>query len=130
MFTYLPYPASLTRPNINLKNVYPLNSRFAKSPGQSPSHTPSKSRGFPAPSSKLPDLVTPLVYDILPSTTVVFSDAIGSRKLSANEQFFVGAHTVVCLFQTLNSNKARRVISDSRQHLKRVYTNTNKTTIV
>ena len=30
-----------------------------------------------------------LVY-ILPSTTAVFSYAIGSRKLSANEQFFVG----------------------------------------
>ena len=30
-----------------------------------------------------------LVYDILPSTTAVFSDAIGSRKLSANEQFFL-----------------------------------------
>ena len=30
-----------------------------------------------------------LVYDILPSTTVVFSYAIGSRKLSANEQFFL-----------------------------------------
>ena len=32
-----------------------------------------------------------LVYDILPSTTAVFSYTIGSRKLSANEQFFVGA---------------------------------------
>ena len=49
-----------------------------------------------------------LVYDILPSTTVVFSYAIGSRKLSANEQgffvflflFFVGAQTVVGLLQT------------------------------
>ena len=30
-----------------------------------------------------------LVYDILPSTTAVFSYAIGSTKLSANEQFFV-----------------------------------------
>ena len=30
-----------------------------------------------------------LVYDILPSTTAVFSYAIGSRKLSANEQFSV-----------------------------------------
>ena len=30
-----------------------------------------------------------LVYDILPSTTAVFSYAIGSRKLSANEQGFV-----------------------------------------
>ena len=29
-----------------------------------------------------------LVYDILPSTTAVFSCAIGSRKLSANDQFF------------------------------------------
>ena len=30
-----------------------------------------------------------LIYDILPSTTAVFSDAIGSRKLSSNEQFFL-----------------------------------------
>ena len=29
-----------------------------------------------------------LVYDILPSTTAVFSYAIGPRKLSANDQFF------------------------------------------
>ena len=41
-----------------------------------------------------------LVYDILPSTTAVFSYAIGSRKLSANKQFFVGAQTVVSLLQT------------------------------
>ena len=32
--------------------------------------------------------VQALVYDILPSTTAVFSYVIGSRKLSANEQFF------------------------------------------
>ena len=38
-----------------------------------------------------------LVYDILPSTTAVFSYAIGSRKLSANEQFFVGAQTVIAI---------------------------------
>ena len=42
-----------------------------------------------------------LVYDILPSTTAVFSYAIGSRKLSANEQFFVGAQTVVSLLQAI-----------------------------
>ena len=41
-----------------------------------------------------------LVYDILPSTTAVFSYAIGPRKLSANEQFCVGAQTVVSLLQT------------------------------
>ena len=29
------------------------------------------------------------VYNILPSNTAVFSYAIGSRKLSANERFFV-----------------------------------------
>ena len=40
-----------------------------------------------------------LVYDILPSTTAVFSYAIGSRKLSANEQFFVGAQWYVCYKQ-------------------------------
>ena len=37
-----------------------------------------------------------LVYDILLSTTVIFSYAIGS----ANEQFFVGVQTVVSLLQT------------------------------
>ena len=41
-----------------------------------------------------------LVYNILPSTTAVFIYAIGSIKLSANEQFFVGAQTVVRLLQT------------------------------
>ena len=40
-----------------------------------------------------------LVYNILPSTTAMFSYAIGSKKLSANEQFFVGAQTVVSLLQ-------------------------------
>ena len=48
-----------------------------------------------------------LVYDILPSTTAVFSYVIGSRKLSANEQFFfVGTQTVVSLLQ------ATQIISD------------------
>ena len=41
-----------------------------------------------------------LVYDILPSTTAVFSYAIVSGKLSANEQFFVGAQTAVGLLKT------------------------------
>ena len=58
-----------------------------------------------------------LVYDILPSkhwfTTsflhpAVFSYAIGSRKLSANEQFFVAAQTVVSLLPT------SQIISDVR----------------
>ena len=42
-----------------------------------------------------------LVYDILPSTTAVFTSyAIGSGKLSPNEQFLVGAQTAVSLLQT------------------------------
>ncbi len=40
-----------------------------------------------------------LVY-CLPSTTAVLSYVIGSRKLSANEQFFVGAQTVSLLETT------------------------------
>ena len=60
-----------------------------------------------------------LVYDILPSTTAVCSYAIGSRKLSANEQFFV-----VSLLQT-NQIKQGVIIAANK-----VYTSTNKTTIV
>ena len=66
-----------------------------------------------------------LVYDILPSTTAVFSYAIGSRKLSANEQFFVGVQTVVRLLQTT------QIISDVcfiTDHV--ACASTNKTKIV
>ena len=66
-----------------------------------------------------------LVYDILPSTTAVFSYAIRSRKLSANEQFFVGAQTVVSLLQTTQIKQGVSFIAANK-----VYTNTNKTTIV
>ena len=50
--------------------------------------------------TKVFDKLQALVYDILPSTTAVFNYAIGPRKLSADEQFFVGAQTVVSLLQT------------------------------
>ena len=66
-----------------------------------------------------------LVYDILPSTTAVFSYARGSRKLSANEQFFVGAQTVVSLLQTT------QIISDVcfiTDHV--AYASSNQTKIV
>ena len=66
-----------------------------------------------------------LVYDILPSTTAVFSYAIGSRKLSANEQFFVGAQTEVSLLQTTQIKQGVSFIAANK-----VYTSTNKTTIV
>ena len=66
-----------------------------------------------------------LVYDILPSTTAVFSYAIGSRKLSANEQFFVGAQTVVTLLQTTQIKQGMSFIAANK-----VYISTNKTTIV
>ena len=66
-----------------------------------------------------------LVYDILPSTTAVFSYAIGSRKLSANEQFLVGAQTVVGLLQITQIKQGVSFIAANK-----VYTSTNKTTIV
>ena len=66
-----------------------------------------------------------LVYDILPSTTAVFSYAMGSRKLSANEQIFVGAQIVVRLLQTTQIKHGVSFIAANK-----VYTSTNKTTIV
>ena len=66
-----------------------------------------------------------LVCDSLPSTTAVFSYAIGSRKLSANEQFFVGVHTVVSLLQSTQIKQGVSFIAANK-----VYTSTNKTTIV
>ena len=69
-----------------------------------------------------------LVYDILPSTTAVFSYAIGSRKLSANEQFFyffIGAQTEVSLLQTTQIKQGVSCIAANK-----VYTSANKTTIV
>ena len=58
-----------------------------------------------------------LVYDILSaSTTAVFSYAIaGSRKMLANEQFFVGAETLSSKFVTNDSNTTRRVIYSCQQ---------------
>ena len=66
-----------------------------------------------------------LVYDIHPSTTAVFSYAIGSRKLSANEQFFVGTQTVVCLLQTTQIISDVCFITDPV-----AYASSNKTKIV
>ena len=66
-----------------------------------------------------------LVYDILPSTTAVLSYAIGSRKLPANEQFFVGAQTVVRLLQITQVKRGVLFIAANK-----VYTSSNKTTIV
>ena len=65
------------------------------------------------------------VYDFFPSTTAVFGYAIGSRKLSANEQFFVGAQTVVSLLQTTQRKQGVLFIAASK-----VYTSTKKTKIV
>ena len=66
-----------------------------------------------------------LVYDNLPSTTAVFSYDTGSRKLSANEQFFVGAQTLVGLLQTTQIKQGVSFIAANK-----VYTSANKATIV
>ena len=49
-----------------------------------------------------------LVYDILRSTTAVFSYAVGPRKLSANEQFFCWRSNS-SKFVTNNSDYIRRL---------------------
>ena len=66
-----------------------------------------------------------LVYDILPSTIAIFSYAIDSRKLSANEQFFGGAQTVVSLLQTTQIISDVCFITDHS-----AYTSSNKTKII
>ena len=67
-----------------------------------------------------------LVYDILPSTTAVFSYATGPRKLSADEWFVVGAQTVVARWlQTTQIKQGVSFIAANKVH-----TSTNKTTIV
>ena len=66
-----------------------------------------------------------LVYDILPSTSAVFNYVIGSWKLSANEQFFVGAQTVVSLLQTTQTISDVCFLTD---HV--AYASSNKTKIV
>ena len=57
-----------------------------------------------------------LVYDILPSTIAVFSYAIGSTKLSANEQFFCWCSNSSKVV-TNNSNNTRHVIYSRQQSL-------------
>ena len=72
-----------------------------------------------------PPKLQALVYDILRSTSAVFSYAIGSIKLSANKQFFVGAQTVVGLLQTT------QIISDVcfiTDHI--AYASSNQTKVV
>ena len=70
-----------------------------------------------------------LVYDILPSTIAVFSYAIGSRKLSANEHFVLfiifGAEVVVSLLQTTQTTADCCFITDHG-----AYASSNKTKIV
>ena len=66
-----------------------------------------------------------LVPVILSSTTAIFSYAIGSRKLLANEQFVVCAQTVVGLLQTTQIKQGVSFIVTDK-----VYTSTNKTLII
>ena len=75
---------------------------------------PTKKQTFKPKVVLLGGKLQALVYDILPSTTAVFSYAIGSRKLSANEQFFVGAQTVLSLLQTTQRKQGTSFISTNK----------------
>jgi len=57
-----------------------------------------------------------LVYDILPSTTAVFSYAIAPQKLSANEQFFV--FVFVCFLFCSNSSK---FVTNNSNYIRRLF---------
>ena len=72
-----------------------------------------------------PFLQTPSTGLQHPSTTAVFSYAIGSRKLSVNEQFFVGTQTVIILLQTTQIKQGVSFIAANK-----VYSTSNKTTII
>ena len=62
---------------------------------------------------------TGLRHHVLPSTTAVFSYAIGSKtELSANEQFSLCRCSNSSKFVTNNSNKTRRVIYSRQQSLR------------
>ena len=104
----------------------PIRLVRTESPGRPPrlSHSSWTMSQHSATEIYVPKLPA-LVYDILPSTTAVFSHAIGSRKLSANEQFFVGAQTVVSSLQTTQMISDVCVIID---HV--AYASSNKTKIV
>ena len=65
-----------------------------------------------------------LVYNILPSTTAVFSYAIGPWK-QLTSMFFVGAQTVVSLLQTTPIISDVYFITDHA-----AYTSSNKTKII
>ena len=76
----------------------------------------------------LPELVTPLRANSKHWFTTAFLQplpylvyAIGSRKLSVKEQFFVGAQTVVSLLQTTQIKQGVSFIA-----AKKVYTSINK----
>ena len=66
-----------------------------------------------------------LVYDILPSTTAVFSYAIASRNCQLTSNFSVGAQTEVSLLQTTQIISDICFISD---HV--AYASANKTKII
>ena len=66
-----------------------------------------------------------LVYNSLHSTIAIFSYAIGSKKLSANKQFFVGTQTVVSLLQTTQIIPGICFINDHVAHA-----SSNKTKII
>ena len=89
------------------------------------SSSPPRPPGHRHPTVTVSPRLQALVYDILPSTTAVFSYTIGPRKLSADEHIFVGAQTVAGLLQTTHIKQGVSCIAANK-----VYTSTNKTTVV
>ena len=68
-----------------------------------------------------------LIYDILPSTTAVFSYAIGARKQLTSSFFLGGAQTVI-LISLLHTTQIISDICFITDHV--AYASSNKTKIV
>ena len=126
MFTYLLKPVYDRQILTTWKGTAQFAERSTEKPGAILTRVP-----VPGPAKDFSPRVNSqfklqaLVYDILPSTTVVVCYVIASWKLSANERFFVGAQTVVSLSQTIKIKQRVSFVAANK-----VYNSTNKTTIV
>ena len=120
--------------SLHLLNIHLSFSRWltvssvsaGRSTGTSNSHVPPASPRPPPPSNPHTLSQTPSTGLRHPSFNhCLFSYAIGSRKLSTNEQFFGGAQTVESLLQTTQMKQGVSFIASNK-----VCTSANKTTIV
>ena len=112
---YTPLPSSYTCMH-TFRNVQrPQMTTASQRDGKLTSHG-SATELRPLPTIASPNFKHWFTTSVLPSTTAVFSYATGSRKLSANEQFFCWRSNS-SKFVTINSDKTTRVIYNRQRSL-------------